>query len=695
MKHCLLLLLFWLSCLPSLAQRPAYRKMSPLVREACLSMLGGTASTRGQRAGSADDTRRMIAFVQVSGQDTRSLEAKGCRILARCGSVCVAEFPLTSIPSLSLDPQVLRIEARHRATACMDTTSVLLHVPEVYAGTGLPRGYTGSGVVVGVQDIGFDLTHPTFYSADGSRYRVAALWDQLSADTLGSSLPAGRDYVGQEALLALGCPRDGRQQTHGTHTAGIAAGSGSEGDGVMSPYRGVAPDADLCLVCNATGDDANLIDEKDYYRYTLALDALGFKYIFDYARRVGKPCVINFSEGSGQDFHGNDQLYYAMLDSLCGPGRIIVSSAGNEGEKITYVHKRAEQDTAGVFMNSAERNVSVTTQCHDDFTLRLRWYQAPGVVTQQYALHDLLALPDSTLHDTLDVAGRRYVLTATAYRSSYDATQTICDWNLERTDTAFYLGPPFSIAACGRGSDVQLYPVTGNFYHDQLDPTLDAGDHTHSILSPSSAPSVICVGATGYRTRWINYLGVPQVYNRGEHGERARFSSVGPTLDGRTKPDVMAPGQNIVSAYSSFYLESNPHASDISSDIRHFQYGDRTYAWNSNAGTSMASPVVAGIIALWLQANPRLTPADCLSIFSRSCTHHDPSLTYPNNVYGYGEIDAYAGLKVAMEMSDNIDDVPKSSRIYSIDGIYRGTDISRLPQGVYIRGGKKFVITRR
>ena len=58
----------------------------------------------------------------------------------------------------------------------------------------------------------------------------------------------------------------------------------------------------------------------------------------------------------------------------------------------------------------------------------------------------------------------------------------------------------------------------------------------------------------------------------------------------------------------------------------------------------MACPVVAGTIALWLQANPLLTRHDVLDVFSRTCTHPDATLQYPNNEYGYGEIDAYAGL---------------------------------------------------
>ena len=58
----------------------------------------------------------------------------------------------------------------------------------------------------------------------------------------------------------------------------------------------------------------------------------------------------------------------------------------------------------------------------------------------------------------------------------------------------------------------------------------------------------------------------------------------------------------------------------------------------------MAAPVVAGVIALWLQARPDLSPADVMDVLRATCRRPDPSLTYPNNLYGYGEIDAYRGL---------------------------------------------------
>lgn len=691
--------------LSAYAQRPAFAKMSPLVRQAWLSQQHTQAARKvaaGTSApGSADAaTQRcahIVAFVKLTTADDTTLRRHGAQVLAQKGPLFVADMPLAALAPLSLDAHVVRLEAGQRAATLMDTTAVIVDATPAQQLLSLPTAYTGRGVVVGVQDIGFDLTHPTFFSADMTEYRIKALWDQLSVDTLHTMLPAGRDYVGRDTLLALGCPRDGLLQTHGTHTTGIAAGSGAEGADTLSAYRGIAPESDICLVCNATTDDISLIDPSDYYKYTFALDALGFKYIFDYADRVGKPCVINFSEGSRQDFQGYDQLYYEMLDSLTGPGHIIVSSAGNSALTINYLHKAAGQASAGLFCSSSLQNVGFTTKTTTDFTLRLSVYNHaddPQIIS--VPMSRVLASADSTLLDTVTVGDYRYEIAATAYPSCYDPSETVCDWDIITLGNIFNKCYPVAVQLTGEEADVELYPVTGWLYHSDLDDTMADGDNSHSINSPSSAPSVICVGATGYRTRFVNYLGQQNVYNAGEGGVRTPFSSVGPTFDGRIKPDVMAPGQNIVSAYSSYYLENNPDASDISSDVRHFQHAGRTYVWNSNAGTSMSSPVVAGAIALWLQADPTLSPADCLSIFAATCTHYDPTLTYPNNLYGYGEIDVTAGLhEVLRRQAAGVQAhcaTPPDGRIYTLDGRAAGTDTTLLPPGLYIRDGHKIVI---
>lgn len=689
------------------AQRPRYDKMSSLVREACLASKMQTHNSRSAKANEDNattksngysstakskgktDTRRITAFVKADA--TASFD--GCDILAQRGDLRIVSIPLNRLSWLSQQEGVARIEAGRRASTTMDTTRVIVGAEAVHNALSLPKSYTGRGVVVGVQDIGFDLTHPNFWSADMTRYRVKALWDQLSTDTVGSTLPAGRDYRDSLSLLTLGRPRDGDAQTHGTHTAGIAAGSGSEGTpqaSAMGKYAGIAPDADLCFVCNATTDDKSLIDTADYYKYTYALDALGFKYIFDYADSVGQPCVINFSEGSHQDLWGDDILYYEMLDSLVGPGHILVASAGNEALKNTYVLKSEGLTSATLNAYGSGKTISFTTCSTADFSLRLK--NTEGGLDRTYSLSDIAAADDSLLLDTVTVGAATYIIAAEAYPNCYDSSQTACDWVLMATKTVGNVG----LTITGSDASVELFPVSVTISKTNATEEGVLVDNSHSLFSPGSAPCVVCVGSTSYRTQFINWRKQLMIYNHGTDGVRTTFSSIGPTFDGRIKPDVMAPGDNVISSYSSYYEEHNPNANDINSDVAHFTYNGRTYAWNSNAGTSMSSPVVAGCIALWLQANPRLTPDDCLDVIAQTSTHYDESLQYPNNLYGYGQIDAAAGLRLVLERATGIRQVSAdkadNDRVYTIEGKYAGNSIDGLPKGVYIIKGKKVII---
>ena len=694
MNRLIVFLLFIFTSLGIIAQRPRYEKMSPFVREAMASALATKQLTRSQ-----SDDRLLTAFVRIDGNAAEVLRQYSCKELARVGDISIAAIPLSSLGALSCGRQVKRIETGRRCSIQMDTTRLVVNAEKVYTGEGLSQSYTGRGVVVGVQDIGFDLTHPNFYSADMSQYRIKALWDQLSRDTIGSTLYVGRDYVGRDALLELRHPIDGETQTHGTHTAGIAAGSGAEGNGDISPYRGMACDADLVLVDNAA-DNASLIDPKDYYKFTYATDALGFKYIFDYAERMHQPCVINFSEGSSQDFHGYDQLYYELLAKLIGPGRIIVSSAGNDGARNSYIHKNIGKERAGAFIMGNEKRFSCTAKSKQTFTFRVSVYDnvaSPQIV--DISTVKVCNAQDSLLTDSLLVGGKKYIWRVLAYPNSYDTSETAYDIQIS-SPSKLGDSPQVSLQVMGRDADIELYRMSGYMFPHSLDPVLDAGDCRYTIFSPSSSPDVICVGSTSYRTQFVNYLGEKKVYDSGQKGIRSPFSAMGPTLDGRIKPDVMAPGQNIISSYSSFFINNpkNVNAS-VKSDVRHFEYNGRTYAWNANAGTSMSAPVVTGAIALWLEADPTLTPADCLEIFAKTCTHYDTSLSYPNNLYGYGQIDVAAGLREVLrrkalgintigqkKVSEQYD-----NRIYLLDGRYVGTSEANLPKGIYIRNGKKFV----
>lgn len=679
------------------AQQPNYNKMSPLVREAATDVIQQRRQAPSIYPEQYQPT--ITAFAKFSGNADGLIKKYRCRQLAKVDNVYILSIPLNQLAGLSNEKNVLRIEAGNGNRIQMDTTAILVNALPVYSGQGLPQAYTGKGVVVGIQDIGFDLTHPTFYSTNMKDYRIKALWDQLSKDTIGSTLPVGCDYRDASNLLQIGHSLDGFTQTHGTHTAGIAAGSGSEGNNIVSPYRGIAYDADIVLVANATGNNIDLIDKKDYYKYTYATDALGFKYIFDYADSQGKPCVINFSEGGHQDFHGYDQLYYEMLDKITGPGHIIVASAGNDADWINYVHKPKGIPNIESLLWGNRESAYFTTKTDKPFVFRMK-VAANTSIAQivEIPMEQVLACKDSLLIDSIKIDKQMYKWRILAYPSSYNSIDVIYDIRLESNPNLGY-DIPVSIELASSEATIDLYRIRGFLPPRDQNPMLKMGDNSYSINSPSSAPSVISVGATAYRRGFLNYLGEWKEYDKGTDGRRTSFSGVGPTIDGRIKPDVMAPGQNIISAYSSYFIMNPKNAgAPLASDVRHFQYNGRTYAWNANGGTSMSSPVVAGAIALWLQAYPRLTPQDCLEVFRKTCTQYDTSLSYPNNWYGYGEINIYAGLKEVLRMAkagigqhENSQTCTDNKRIYYIDGRYAGTSESNLSRGIYVRNHQKFV----
>ena len=626
MKRALQLIVLLLAPLMLQAQRPRYDKMSGMVRRIACTM---TAATRA----ASPAVSQLCAFVRAEGHGHSVLSRYGCRVLARFGDIYIASIPVGSLAALSADNSVRRIEAGRSCSVTLDSMALHINAQPAYTGAQLPQAYTGEGVVIGVEDIGFDLTHPTFYSRDLSRYRIAALSDQLSGDS--TDLYVGAGYQGRESLLALGHSRDGLDQTHGTHTAGIAAGSGYD-----SPYRGVAFDSELCLVANATTENAALIDSAKLYMYTYATDALGFKYIFDYARKVGKPCIISFSEGSPQDFHGDDQLFYQVLDSLTGPGRIIVASAGNNGQSPFYLCKTPGTPYKGFYLKPYKGSASFTVKTDLAAVISL----GSGTGSASLSTQAITASPDSLLNDTLSGVG---IVNALAYPSCYDHNQLCVDITITRTQA-----DTLSVKVSAPAAHVECYCLGGYIMSCGEDSLMNSANSTHTILSPGSAPSVICVGATSYRRDIFTFNGLHRVYDQGHDGQLAPYSSTGPTYDGRVKPDVTAPGTNIISAYSSFYEEQHANAWDVNySDKEHFDFRGRTYAWNYNSGTSMSTPAVAGAVALWLQARPTLTPTEVLDVIAHTSSHQDQARHYPNNLCGYGQIDAYRGLLYLLGLS--------------------------------------------
>ena len=624
------------------AQQTAWTKMSPLVRKA--AQLKRPAVSRSQGI-SPSPVARMTAFLRIdASQMDAVLERYGCRKYAQWGDICIADIPLDALAPLSKETAVSRIEANQRASVLMDTTTRVTNILPVYEQTTEHQAYTGRDVVVGVMDVGFDLTHPSFYDTTGSIYRIGAFWDQLLKAEEGSDLPVGRSFIGEEAVLANGHSLDGDSQAHGTHTLGIAAGSG-----YGSPYRGVAYESNLCVVSNAVSSDIKYIDPEDLYKYTSATDALGFKYLFDYADEVGQPCVASFSEGYPPYLDSEDSLYAAVLDSLTGPGHILVASAGNEGLSMTYVDKPVGTQAAGAFISTTKSQALYRLKADGEMTLKFCLYQGTiGTPSHTLTFSSTDERIEEGIPDTIFINKDTCAVYVVGYDSWFMAEKV---YQIEVVSNKVLSNwGPIALVVEGETSHVELFgSSTYALTTRTTDTRWNAAQKGHNILAPGCFAPVICVGATAYREKIKNYKGnwIGSLGNK--EGLITTYSSTGPASNGLMKPDVTAPGSNIVSAYSSYYLEKNPSRDgDI---IAFSDFHDKSYPWSLNSGTSMSTPVVAGTIALWLQANPKLTPDDVRAILSRSCRHPEEALEYPNNQYGRGEIDGYKGLLEVLKVT--------------------------------------------
>jgi subtilisin family serine protease len=226
------------------------------------------------------------------------------------------------------------------------------------------------------------------------------------------------------------------------------------------------------------------------------------------------------------------------------------------------------------------------------------------------------------------------------------------------------------------------------------------GDPYYGIGEPSCARSCITVAAHNP--------------DRGADrtGPIAPFSSYGPIMGGTyTKPDISGPGMSIASSMNSFTTEEY-------SPVKTMRFKGRMYSFAKLSGTSMSSPAVAGVVALMLHANPRLTPSQVRDIIIETARIDDKTGDLSDSVsvrWGYGKVDAVAAIEKALEYVsiDNIvetknvvvypnpansrininynGDEPISVYLYGIDGKcliqkrnVRELDVQRIPVGIYL-----------
>lgn len=216
--------------------------------------------------------------------------------------------------------------------------------------------------MIGVVDNGFEFGHPNFYSRDKSVLRIKRVWDQNIQGTPPEDFGYGCEYTTTEDILTK--VTDTSNSTHGTHVLGIAAGADNTDD---KNVYGVATDAEIVLV-SLNGNE--LINSDN----TAVLD--GVKYIFDYAKSVNKPCVVNLSLGSHLGPRDGSSTFDLLTSEMLGPGRILVGAAGNDGGSKCHVKKTfngEKTDTLATFLDfkyTYPQSGTVEIWCDKDMAIK-------------------------------------------------------------------------------------------------------------------------------------------------------------------------------------------------------------------------------------------------------------------------------------------------------------------------------------
>ncbi len=560
--------------------------------------------------------------IRGEGRFVDALTKSGFAVQASNGNIATVIVPRDRLEELSSIKEIQTIELGPKRKLYNSNAVIFQNVGVAYS-----KGYTGSGVIIGVVDTGIDFYNPMFRDASGNT-RILYLWDQ----TASGSGPSGTDFsngveysqaqINQD--LASGSPHSVVPQRdtegHGTHVAGSAAGrhlTASPAD----TLHGGAMDANLIIV-KTTLLGADISN--------------GVKYIFDKAAALSKPCVINLSLGSQYGPHDGTDVNSELIDGYTGAGKIVVRAAGNNGgDKVHYYAKNEVSSDAIQFGYSSL--VNMWLEAYDNIqSVSLSWNggSISNVTKNAYKENNGIKLylypPDPenqkiaayVVMENENLNSETFTLTLNGL-SDDSGNNTIERHVWAETDV---MNAPYGAFTQGSEYDYSHYPYT--------------------LANGACAPKVITVGAFISRESWTAVNNEPgqawHIPGAGAAGGIADFSSIGPTANGLQKPDIIAGGTMILSArssdatYSDYYIPQAPYTDD-------FAYMQ---------GTSMASPVAAGAIALLLEKNPTWTPADLLSYLKTHAqgTYNPQGLasaqvevkTNPNSwdqVFGWGAVD--------------------------------------------------------
>ena len=619
----------------------------------------------------------MSAFIRISDDSgIASLEEEG--VIVQCtfdDGLLTALIPIDKLTKVADLEVVTRIEVAtpmfphtDKAREATNVDDVLNLSADAYA-AGLDKKYDGSGVIVGIIDTGIDLQHIAFKDKDGnSRIKRAYVYNGNSANeysTIGTSSPT----------------TDDSSEDHGTHTSSAAGGSSVIIDGssvtvtddhANATYGGMAPGADLYLAA-INGLNSTYI-------------ANAFQKIIQYANSVNKPLVISNSWGSHMSPHDGTGSTANIVNQYFGdnhPDRICLFSAGNTSSNAPASEGGGCHVTGTASSNNPLRTILRYYGQGGDYysgIIASAWCRSTNVNSMGCRIYVLDTSTGNILSTFNANPNSGSSVTVSGIDTYYSGTLYVYRDYVSSNKTQIML---YTTGLQSRSSNhnyslaIELYPPNGEAIIDIWGGNY--GYFTAFVNTPgynwtngtddggmgdnATIPNVISIGAYSTKNRITDYTGTTYAYGY-TVGDIANFSSYGtPSMTplGEMYPWISAPGARTVAAVNHYHTGDDESYIDGDSS-RDRVNASTTYPYGAMQGTSMSTPVAAGIVALWMQAckeaDVQITHSYIKEVMQETAIRDSWVTTGPNAThFGNGKIDALAGIQYILGVTGTTDPV--------------------------------------